>query len=74
MAADAFRVIRSAIEATGGTDPAVLAKHLHTGLKDFPGITGPVFGFDEKGDRLGTIHRAYVINPDGRIVPYPRQP
>ena len=35
-------------------------------MKDFPGITGPIIGFDEKGDRLGTIHKAYVINDDGR--------
>jgi branched-chain amino acid transport system substrate-binding protein len=74
MAADAFRVIRAAIEATGNTDPKAMANYLHTGLKNLPGITGPIFGYDEKGDRLGTIHRAYVINPDGKIVQYPKQP
>ena len=74
MAADAFRVIRAAIEATKSTDAGVLAAYLHTGLKDLPGITGPILGYDEKGDRLGTIHRAYVITPQGAIVPYPKQP
>ena len=40
------------------------------GLQDYPGITGPILGFDEKGDRHGTIHKAYVINDQGQFVPY----
>jgi branched-chain amino acid transport system substrate-binding protein len=70
MAADAFRVIKYAVEQTKSTDPKVLAEWLHKNLKDYPGITGPILGFDEKGDRLGTIHKAYVVNDQGQFVPY----
>jgi hypothetical protein len=35
-----------------------------------PGVTGPILGFDEKGDRKGTIHKAYVVDDAGDIVPY----
>jgi branched-chain amino acid transport system substrate-binding protein len=70
MAADAFRVIRHAITQTTSTDPTVLAEWLHKSFKDYPAITGPILGFDDKGDRLGTIHRAYVIDDRGQFVPY----
>jgi branched-chain amino acid transport system substrate-binding protein len=69
MAADAFNVIRYAIEQTESTDPEVLANFLHNEFKDYPGITGPILGFDEKGDRLGTIHKAYIITPQGSFEP-----
>lgn len=74
MAADAYRVIEHAIKETKSTDPKKLAEYLHKDFKNFPGITGPIIGFDEKGDRIGTIHKAYVITDDGKIVPYPKQP
>jgi branched-chain amino acid transport system substrate-binding protein len=74
MAADAFRVLRNAMEQTKSTDTAKLAEYLHANFKDFPGITGPIIGFDEKGDRLGAIHKAYVITDTGEIQPYPKQP
>ncbi len=74
MAADAYRVIEQAIKATKSTDPKKLAEYLHKDFKNFPGITGPILGFDEKGDRLGTIHKAYVINEKGEFVPSPKQP
>ncbi len=74
MAADAFRVIKNAMEQTKGADTTKMAEYLHTSFKDFPGITGPIIGFDEKGDRLGTIHKAYVIADTGEIQPYPKQP
>jgi len=74
MAADAYRVIENAIKTTKSTDPKKLAEYLHKDFKNFPGITGPIIGFDEKGDRLGTIHKAYVVDNDGKIVPYPKQP
>ena len=74
MAADAFRVIKQAVEATKSTDPKKLAEYLHKDFKDYPGITGPIIGFDEKGDRKGTIHKAYVINDKGEFVPNPKQP
>jgi branched-chain amino acid transport system substrate-binding protein len=70
MVADAFNVIASAMEATGGTDTDAMAQYLHTEFKDYPGVTGPILGYDEKGDRLGTVHVAYVISADGEFVPY----
>ncbi|WP_324717114.1 branched-chain amino acid ABC transporter substrate-binding protein [Carboxydochorda subterranea] len=70
MAADAFRVIVEAIRQTKSTDPGQIATYLHRSLKDYPGITGPIQGFDQNGDRLGTIHKAYVVNEKGQIVPY----
>ncbi|HEC33936.1 MAG TPA: branched-chain amino acid ABC transporter substrate-binding protein [Chloroflexi bacterium] len=74
MAAEAFNVIRYAIEQTESTDPAVLAEFLHTEARDINGITGPILGWDEKGDRLGTIHLAYIINENGEFVVNPEQP
>jgi len=74
MAAEAFNVIRYVIQETKSTDSAVLADFLHTKVKDFPGLTGPILGFDEKGDRLGTIHLAYIINEKGEFVVNPQQP
>jgi branched-chain amino acid transport system substrate-binding protein len=74
MAADAYRVIEHAIKQTKSTDPKKLAEYLHKDFKNFPGITGPIIGFDEKGDRLGTIHKAYVVDDAGKIVPYSKQP
>ena len=70
MAADAFRLIKYAVEQTKSTDPKKLAEYLHKDLKTMPGITGPILGFDEKGDRIGTIHKAYVVNDEGQFVPY----
>ncbi|WP_027718019.1 branched-chain amino acid ABC transporter substrate-binding protein [Desulfovirgula thermocuniculi] len=70
--ADAFRVVVEAIEKTKSTDPVKLAEYLHTQLKDFPGITGPIT-FDEKGDRLGSVHTAYVVNEKGEFVLYKKQ-
>ncbi len=70
MSADAYAVIKHAIETVGSTDSEALANYLHTEFKDFPGITGPILGFDEKGDRLGTIHKAYVIDDNGNFVVY----
>jgi branched-chain amino acid transport system substrate-binding protein len=73
MAADAYRVIKYAIEQTKSTDPKVLAKYLHTDFKNLPGITGPILSFDANGDRSGTIHKAYVINDKGEYVPWKKQ-
>ncbi len=74
MAADAFRVIKYAMEQTKSTDTTKLADYLHNNFKNYPGITGPILGFDAKGDRLGCIHKAYVITDTGAIQPYPKQP
>lgn len=73
MAADAFRLIVKAIQDTNSDDPAKIADYLHNQLKDFPGITGPILSFDENGDRVGTIHKAYVVNDQGQFLPYAGQ-
>ncbi|WP_366924235.1 branched-chain amino acid ABC transporter substrate-binding protein [Metallumcola ferriviriculae] len=65
-AADAFRLIVSAIEETESTDADTLAEYLRN-VKDFPGITGPI-NYDEKGDRKGTIHKAYKFDENGSLV------
>lgn len=74
MAGEAFNVIRYAIEQTKSTDPKVLAEYLHNTMKNVNGLTGPILGWDEKGDRLGTIHVAYVIDDKGNFVLNPVQP
>jgi len=74
MAAEAFNVIRYAMEETESTDSEVLADFLHNEAEDINGITGPILGWDEKGDRLGTIHLAYVIDENGEFVVSTQQP
>ncbi|MEW6578384.1 MAG: branched-chain amino acid ABC transporter substrate-binding protein [Chloroflexota bacterium] len=74
LAAEAFNVIAHAIQETESTDTEVLAAYLHEEFKDYPGLSGPIIGFDEKGDRLGTIHALYQINEEGVITYYPEQP
>ena len=74
MAAEAFNVIRYAIEETESTDSKVLAEFLHNEAKDINGLTGPILGWDEKGDRLGTIHVAYIIDENGDFVLNAEQP
>lgn len=68
-AADAFKVICAAIEATKSTDSKVLMSYLRTGLKDYPGITGPI-SFDAIGDREGAIYLAYEVTAEGNFKPY----
>jgi branched-chain amino acid transport system substrate-binding protein len=70
MAADAYRLLEHALRSTGSTDATRLAEYLHREVRDFAGITGTIEGFDARGDRLGTIHRAYVVDAAGAIVPY----
>ena len=74
LAGEAFNVVAYAIQETGSTDTDVLADYLHNDFKDYPGLSGPIIGFDEKGDRLGTIHVLYQINDEGVITYYPEQP
>ncbi len=74
LAAEAFNVISYAIDQTQSDDPEVLADYLHNDFKDFPGLSGPILGFDEKGDRLGTIHVLYQIDEEGVITLYAEQP
>jgi branched-chain amino acid transport system substrate-binding protein len=70
LAADTYRLLEHALRSTGSTDAARLAEFLRREVRDFAGITGPIEGFDARGDRLGTIHRAYVVDAAGAIVPY----
>lgn len=74
MSAEAFNVIRYAIQETESTDSAVLADFLHNEARDIDGLTGPILGWDEKGDRLGTIHVAYVIDETGDFLLHEQQP
>jgi branched-chain amino acid transport system substrate-binding protein len=74
LAAEAFNVVAHAIEETGSTDTEVLATYLHEEFANYPGLSGPIIGFDEKGDRLGTIHALYQISDEGVITYYPEQP
>ncbi|MCR4407633.1 MAG: branched-chain amino acid ABC transporter substrate-binding protein [Anaerolineae bacterium] len=67
MSADALNVIVEAMKATNSTDSEKMAEYLHTKFKDYPGVTGNIIGFDEKGDRLGTVHEAYVITDTGEF-------
>jgi branched-chain amino acid transport system substrate-binding protein len=69
MAADACKVICAGIKAVGKADPDAVARYLHTEFKDFPGITGPIQGFDENGDRLGTVYLTYQVQDDGTFKP-----
>ncbi len=74
MAAEAFNVLRYAIEETESTDSKVLAEFLHNEAENINGLTGPILGWDEKGDREGTIHVAYIIDENGDFVLNPEQP
>ena len=74
MAGEAFNVIRYALVTTRSTDPKVLAEFVHASLTNLNGLSGPVLGFDAKGDRLGSIYAGYAIDPGGRFELSPRQP
>ena len=67
MSGDAMRVIIKAMEETNSTDSAKMAEYLHNEFKDYPGVTGNIIGFDEKGDRFGTVHVAYIITAAGEF-------
>jgi branched-chain amino acid transport system substrate-binding protein len=70
LAGDGFRVITHAIAQTKSTDPDKLATFLHTGLKDFPGLTGKI-SFNDKGDRIGEVYKVYKVDPDGQFILQP---
>lgn len=69
LAGDAFKVITAAL-AEGKTTPDAIADYLKTGLKEYPGLSGPL-GFDAKGDRVGDFYRTYTVNADGVFVLQP---
>jgi branched-chain amino acid transport system substrate-binding protein len=66
-AADAFKLIVLAIRETGSDDPTLLAKYLRD-LRNFSGVSGPVVGYNEKGERQGSIHVAYRVSAEGQFV------
>jgi branched-chain amino acid transport system substrate-binding protein len=51
---DAVKVVAKAIDDAGSTEGPDITGALH-GIKDFPGITGPIT-FDEKGDRTDPLY------------------
>jgi branched-chain amino acid transport system substrate-binding protein len=67
MAGDALKVIVEAMEKTNSTDSAKMAEYLHNQFANYPGVTGNIIGFDEKGDRKGTVHVAYIITDAGEF-------
>ncbi|MDE7065782.1 MAG: branched-chain amino acid ABC transporter substrate-binding protein, partial [Desulfovibrionaceae bacterium] len=71
LAGDAFKVITAAL-AEGKTTPEAMTQYLKTGLKEYPGLSGPL-GFDAKGDRVGDFYRTYTVNADGVFVLQPRK-
>jgi branched-chain amino acid transport system substrate-binding protein len=70
FAGDAFSVIVDAIKKTNGGDGAALAAYLHTKLKNYPGMTGPI-SFDANGDRVAGGYRVYKIDANGEFVIQP---
>jgi branched-chain amino acid transport system substrate-binding protein len=74
MAAEGYNVIRYAMEQSQSTDPVVLGDYLHNKFTEFSGLSGPVLGFDEKGDRKGALEVAYVIDSTGAFILNDQQP
>ncbi|HVO21627.1 MAG TPA: branched-chain amino acid ABC transporter substrate-binding protein [Anaeromyxobacter sp.] len=70
LAADGFRVIAKAIEATKSTETPKLREYLVGSLKDFPGYTGTI-AFNGKGDRVGELYRVYAVDAAGSFVLQP---
>lgn len=67
LSGDCFLAITTAIKETESTDPDVLAKYLHTELKDMPGLTGKI-SFNQDGDRTGDLYRLYQVNSQGEFI------
>jgi len=61
--ADGLRVIMHGVEQTKSFDTKKISDYLH-GMKDFPGITGPV-NFRADGERIGASLLVYTIQKDG---------
>ncbi|MGX9366281.1 branched-chain amino acid ABC transporter substrate-binding protein [Desulfoplanes sp. PS50] len=71
LSGDGFLAITTAIKNTKSTDPDVLAKYMHTGLKDMPGLTGKI-SFDDQGDRIGDLYRLYQVDANGAFILQPK--
>lgn len=70
LAGDAFSAIVEAIRQTGKSDSESIAEYLKTGLKNYPGLSGPI-AFNEKGDRVGDLYRIYVVDGNGKFILQP---
>lgn len=68
IAGDAFKAISAAI-AAGNTDAEDIGKAMH-GFTDLPALTGNI-GFNEKGDRVGSFYRTYIVDANGTFVLQP---
>lgn len=64
LSADGMGVFLYAMDQAKTTDTKKVAEYLHNTLKDYPGITGPI-SFDKNGERVGSLYRVYVVQPDG---------
>ncbi|MEN6439065.1 MAG: branched-chain amino acid ABC transporter substrate-binding protein [Syntrophobacter sp.] len=70
LAGDGFRVTIAALEQAKAADSGKMADYLHSGLKDYPGLTGKI-SFNEKGDRVGEVYKVYRVNPEGQFILQP---
>lgn len=70
LAGDGFRAAIAAIEKTKAADTGKMADYLHTGLKDYPGLTGKI-SFNDKGDRVGEVYKVYKVDPEGHFILQP---
>ena len=73
-AADSIRLVDEAVRATNSTEGQILASYLHDRLRDYPGISGTIQGFDSAGDRVGTGNVVFELTPAGQLVVSAKQP
>lgn len=62
--ADGLRVVFEAMKQAKTNDTVTVAKYIRTGIKDFPGLTGPIT-INSDGERDGSLYQVNVINDKG---------
>lgn len=67
LAGDAFLVAVAGIDGAQSTDTGKVADYLHSGLKDFTGLTGTIT-FNAKGDRVGDLYKVYRVDAAGAFL------
>jgi len=67
LAGDAFLVAVAGIDGAQSTDTGKVADYLHSGLKDFIGLTGTIT-FNAKGDRVGDLYKVYRVDASGAFL------